>query len=476
MSPNLLLGVVSAFAAFLLKTTLAFGVCAALAWLVDSPNRKFVIWISFLTGAAGYWLWTILAFLPAMPSSTHALPAVTATQTAAAAVATLHAWQIPNAWSFPLGIAVRGLAGIYLLVVAYLLASHVRKQRHLKWVLSFTSEPPAEITELFRPLAKELHADRSRLLILSGVSSPATFGWLRPTILLPAACLEQSPQELEDILRHELHHIRRWDFAWNALALVCRSVLFFHPAAWYAVSRMQYHRELACDLAVVAAFPERRAGYAECLIHFARLNLVNDQKNWGIDFAASNEQLKARVHSVLADSKKTSWAILGLRGVCSVALFAGFLSVAPSLAVLLSFAPGRVTQPATPSSTPELTATPPGATRQAKRNRVGSPALTSTVTVPVTDAQPPEAKAGNALRETASVPQLPAGPGPKLMHRPAPGLAPQAGAAPQQTITFDDGGNPVGKKGDANRADAVQQTATAAAALYKALGSLKPEK
>jgi beta-lactamase regulating signal transducer with metallopeptidase domain len=35
-------------------------------------------------------------------------------------------------------------------------------------------------------------------------------------------------------------------------------LLFFHPAVWYAVRKMQVERELACDHAVISESPARR--------------------------------------------------------------------------------------------------------------------------------------------------------------------------------------------------------------------------
>ncbi len=200
------------------------------------------------------------------------------------ATSAVGAWQIPGSWAFPLGVALRVIGIVYLLVLSYILFTHFKKRRHLKWVLGFTCKPPVEIAEAFQSLAESLHVGRSRLLVLSGVTSPATFGWIRPTILLPALCLEQDRSELEDILRHELHHVRRWDFVWNGFAIVCRALLFFHPAAWYAVRKMQFDRELACDLAVVSHSPGRRAEYAECLVRFARLESIARPEDLGYRF------------------------------------------------------------------------------------------------------------------------------------------------------------------------------------------------
>ena len=304
MNPDLLLGVVTALVGFVLKTALAFGVCLILSWLVHSPGRRFLVWLSFLYGSAAYWL-----FLAKRLFAGRHLTAVSSS-VPVQAVRVRRAWQIPGSWAFPLGIALRVMGIAYLLVLTYLLIAQIKKHLQLKWVLGFTSQPPAEVAAAFQPIARNLGVGRSRLLVLSGVTSPATFGWIRPTILLPDTCLEQDRSDLEDILRHELHHVRRLDFVWNGIAIACRALLFFHPAAWYAVNRMQFDRELACDLAAVSDSPQRRAKYAECLIHFARLNSSPSSTNWGIDFAASSEHLKARVHSILAETKKSpAWLV-----------------------------------------------------------------------------------------------------------------------------------------------------------------------
>ena len=56
MNSDLSLGVVTALAGFVLKTTLAFGLCLFLSRLVNSPGRRFLVWLSFLYGSTGYWL------------------------------------------------------------------------------------------------------------------------------------------------------------------------------------------------------------------------------------------------------------------------------------------------------------------------------------------------------------------------------------------------------------------------------------
>jgi beta-lactamase regulating signal transducer with metallopeptidase domain len=475
MKPDLILGIVAALAGFVLKTALAFTVCLVLSWLAVLPNRRFIVWLSFLFGSAVYWVWLANdVLLGGRSSSSVSSGAVLQGHSTAGA---LH---VPGSWSFPLGIALRAMGLAYLLGLAYILFDHIKQQRQLRWVLGFTTKPPVEIAELFQPLMKSFHLHRARLLVLSGITSPATFGWIRPTILLPDACLQQDRSELEDILRHELHHVRRWDFVWNGLSIVCRALLFFHPAAWYAVRKMQFDRELACDLAVVSDSPGRRAEYAECLIHFARLNASQDTRAWGIDFAASSEHLKARVHSILAVSKNMSSWVLGLRITCGVILFAGFLGVAPSLAVLLSYerqqiSEPRTLQPLTSVVTPSYPAT--GTRTQATRKGHPAPSQSSSEsnmgaanldqTEPIQPATEPKPQLSAAQ----------AGSGPQLLRRsPSSRSALPAGRSnsKQQSVALidPDASGAVGKSGDHDKKEALQQSVTAAAGIYRRLGAV----
>jgi BlaR1 peptidase M56 len=311
--------------------------------------------------------------------------------------------------------------------------------------------------------------------MLSGATSPATFGWFRPTILLPALCLEQDHSELEDILRHELHHIRRWDFVWNGLAIACRALLFFHPAAWYAIRKMQFDRELACDRAVISDSPGRRAPYAECLVHFARLNLSQDPKAWGIDFAAASEHLKARVHSILAESKQRPGWLLGLRTAGALTLVAAFLGVVPCLAVLLSYAQQQISQPM--ASAIHASVSGPGAGARAGRRARPFPASTRTDAA-VSHVSPQEASLAQPTTDSphreGDKPSPANGTGLRLLRRPPASATPGNTGERQQTVALIDNNasGQMGKTRDGDSKQALQQSATAAMAIYKRLSAL----
>jgi beta-lactamase regulating signal transducer with metallopeptidase domain len=467
MNSDWLLSFIAAIAGFFLKTILAFGTCVGLSRLIDSAKFRFVIWSGFVYGTAAYWLYLANALWAPQQQSAKVAPAPLQPITSSFA-----AWQIPSSWALPLGVTVRALGIIYLLTVCCFIFGHLKKRRHLRWVLRFTSEPPVEIAETFRLVARELHASRSKLLLLSGATSPATFGWVRPIILLPSSCVEEDRLEVEDILRHELHHVRRWDAIWNELAVAARGLLFFHPAVWYAVRKMQFDRELACDFAVVDRSPARRAAYAECLVRFAQLNVVPEHNGWGIDFAASPHQLTVRVHSILAASKTSPNWVRCLQVVSGLVISALFLGVTPSLAILLSFAH----QPdSNTASTPMIdVSSAPGETTT---DRKGRPFASSAKrhgiaaggrSTPQEEEQPTIDLPPDTHPETLS---SQSGSGPQLRRRSDPSATGNKGAVSQTiALTDTDAKGQPAKSSDSKRA--IQQTTTAALGIYKRLSAI----
>ena len=462
MNSEFLLVVVATFVAFLLKTTFAFGLCIVFDKLVDLPNRRFMVWLSFVGGAAAYWVWLAKGVLTAGQFSSGS-----SNGPARPAVSSFGRWQIPDSWSTPMGLALRVIGISYLLILSYTLFAHLRKQRKLRWILGFTTEPPAEIVESFASLARSLHLGHARLLVLPGITSPATFGWIRPTVLLPDLCLSHDRCELEDILRHELHHIRRRDFAWNAVAMLSRSLIFFHPAAWYAIKRMQFDRELACDLAVVSHSPSRRATYAECLVRFARLNQAQDAHTWGIDFASS-QHLRARIHSLLAGAKIAPKWLICLRAAAGLTLLAGFIGIAPCLAVLLSYSHRQISQPSTANVLDPQTVivSRPGTRTSGRLHAISAAANSNAAGAPVSNGQGLP-RGSSALSDTEIVHSSDAlnSAGPQLLHRSA---GTSSRPAEQETIELiDPGGAPDSKTGDQKVQQTLQQSLATAAAIYR---------
>lgn len=116
-------------------------------------------------------------------------------------------------------------------------------------------------------LAGQLEVGRPvRLLRSTLVRTPVVLGWLRPVIVLPVAVASGlTPAQLEAILAHELAHVRRHDYLVNLFQCLVETLMFYHPAVWWASAVVREERENCCDDAVLAAGVAPLA-YAESLV------------------------------------------------------------------------------------------------------------------------------------------------------------------------------------------------------------------
>jgi TonB family protein len=113
-----------------------------------------------------------------------------------------------------------------------------------------------------------------RVLISAVADCPSVVGWIRPVVLLPAATvLGLTPQQLEAVLAHELAHILRYDYLVNMLQTVAETLLFYHPAVWWASARIRQERELCCDDLAVGTCGDALC-YARALTRLERLRVT----------------------------------------------------------------------------------------------------------------------------------------------------------------------------------------------------------
>jgi hypothetical protein len=211
---------------------------------------------------------------------------------------------------------------IFLVSVLYLFF----ESRRLKAALRRTLPPSPQLQGCFESLCDELQVRRCELRLAAELRSPATCYWWRSHVLLP---LELVPHldndQLEDVLRHELFHVRQHDYLWDRLAALGCRVLFFHPLAWLAYRHLRWERELACDYAVVRESSEARLRYAECLTNLARWFVATRTSSPGITFFSSESRLKVRVRAILSEptiySPSRQVARAGLVGVLATIAF-----------------------------------------------------------------------------------------------------------------------------------------------------------
>jgi hypothetical protein len=180
----------------------------------------------------------------------------------------------------------------------------------------------------------------AELCVSEDVDRPSVAGFFTPRILLPAGLVERiSTNELEQIIRHEMEHLRRRD-DWTNLLQKTSLVLFpLNPAMSWVERRMCMERELACDDCVLAATKAHK-DYATCLTNLAEHSLVRRGALLALGAWERQSELSQRVHRILSRPE----SMLGRRQARAVTgvLIAGMMGGAVMLAgspQLISFSP-----------------------------------------------------------------------------------------------------------------------------------------
>jgi len=109
------------------------------------------------------------------------------------------------------------------------------------------------------------HAD---VRIVPELAQPATFGVVRPVVLLPGILREQPNDIQRALIAHELIHVNRRDWFWVVCEELLLAVCWFNPATWWIVSQLRRTREEAVDELAVLVTGSRRT-YAKALLAFA---------------------------------------------------------------------------------------------------------------------------------------------------------------------------------------------------------------
>jgi beta-lactamase regulating signal transducer with metallopeptidase domain len=225
---------------------------------LKNSSTKFAVWFSALMGIA------------ALPSLIGVSAVSWAHGTSLGQPPSHAAITLPGSWARYIFAAWAAIATWSLLGVA-------RSLWHLR-VLRSSCVPvdPAILDALVRETLERNASHRPVAFCTSDlVQVPTAIGLVSPAVILPTWILQElSRQELNQILLHELAHLRRWDDWTNLAQKLVKALFFFHPAVWWIERQVSLEREMACDDAVVAETSSPRA-YAECLAHLAEKTVLH---------------------------------------------------------------------------------------------------------------------------------------------------------------------------------------------------------
>lgn len=108
---------------------------------------------------------------------------------------------------------------------------------------------------------------RVRLLVSDSVTSPISWGWLRPTILIDHDTLGRT-DEATGVLAHEVAHIVRRDWVMLVMSHLAVALFWFNPLVWLLKQVATQNAEEAADAAAVATIEP--TCYAQMLLNSAR--------------------------------------------------------------------------------------------------------------------------------------------------------------------------------------------------------------
>ncbi|MCI0574367.1 MAG: hypothetical protein L0Y66_26850 [Myxococcaceae bacterium] len=200
-------------------------------------------------------------------------------------------------WAWALGA---WLLGAVLVSLRLVLA------RVAVWHLGAQAEPVAdgELLAHLQNTMRRLRVERPvRLLESDAVTLPLTWGVLHPTVLLPLDARTWTTERLDQVLLHELAHVKRLDALTQLLAQVACAFYWFHPLVWLAERRMRTLREYACDDQVLAA-GTRASDYARELLEMVRTLGRGDLAHSATLAMARPSQVEDRLRAILDPARR----------------------------------------------------------------------------------------------------------------------------------------------------------------------------
>jgi beta-lactamase regulating signal transducer with metallopeptidase domain len=164
------------------------------------------------------------------------------------------------------------------------------------------------------------------------LNRPSVIGFFAPRILIPTWLFAKlSSAELEQIVLHEMEHLRRGDDWLNLLQKLSLVLFPLNPALLWVERRLCFERELACDDGVLQRTRAPRA-YASCLTSLAERGLDHRAISLALGVFGSamrQSELARRVHRILRRESTLSplWART-LTGILALGLLGGAVGLA----------------------------------------------------------------------------------------------------------------------------------------------------
>jgi len=185
---------------------------------------------------------------------------------------------------FSLNFQMAGIVSILNNVIVYIwlcglifgLLKFGRNLYHLHTLLSTSVTATNKMAiQTLKRISSELGIRREvKLLISPLITTPYTAGVLKPIIYFPIGLISgMSSAELDVVLRHELAHIKRYDFLVNLYLKSHEIIFFFNPILLMLIKNVRKEMEFTCDDTVLKT--HKRLFYAQTLLKLHEIKCNN---------------------------------------------------------------------------------------------------------------------------------------------------------------------------------------------------------
>ena len=207
-----------------------------------------------------------------------------------------------------------------MLVLLWFIYKNVQFRTALK--KNRIEEISGELKEIYLQLCRERQVKPVPVYFTDPVPGACLVGVFKPYIVLP---LITAPQDVKNVLTHEICHLKNRDHIWGVLRLLCCAIHWFNPLVWLAASLCRTDCELRCDDRVTAPMNEsERKEYANVLVLAAARKSMPGLGVMATGMTMTGKRLKNRVMTVLTDSQVKHWLTISFAILSSLFLAAAF--------------------------------------------------------------------------------------------------------------------------------------------------------
>ena len=144
------------------------------------------------------------------------------------------------------------------------------------------------------------------IFICNRIDTAFIFGIINPRIYLPER-LDRT--QSENIVAHELVHVKRKDYLWKLIGFILLMVYWFNPVMWFAYVLFCRDIEFACDEQVISGMnTDQIKAYLDTLL----LCSTNPKISYGCPLAFGEVAVRDRIKAALSYKKPLLWVIIAV--------------------------------------------------------------------------------------------------------------------------------------------------------------------